>query len=140
MGQATAEAGKTFGIWGQSASGTGTGVHGAATAVDGRAIGVSGSSLSKGGTGTLGWATSATGILGYSGPAPRPDGLPGTGVYGSALQDDGRGGVFGGRAAQLRLLPQDGPHPATGELGDLFLDAAGDLWLCKGGTTWKQVA
>ena len=31
-------------------------------------------------------------------------------------------------------------HPASGQMGDLFVDKTGRLWFCKGGTLWKQLA
>jgi hypothetical protein len=52
----------------------------------------------------------------------------------------GRGGVFQGGAAQVRLLPASGSHPSSGQAGDLFLDNAKSLFLCKGGTTWVKIA
>ena len=66
---------------------------------------------------------------------PPPDALPIVGVYGIGV--NGHGGVFKGDKAQLRLIPSTATkHPVTGAMGDLFLDARGRLWLCKGGTTW----
>ena len=89
----------------------------------------------------MGWSRGdATGILGYSGPDPRPSPLLMTGVYGVAAQDLGRGGVFSGKAAQLMLGPVSATHPVSGQMGDLFADTSGRLWFCKGGTTWKQIA
>jgi hypothetical protein len=49
--------------------------------------------------------------------------------------------VFKGGKAQLRLVPSTATtHPASGTLGDLFLDKNTRLWFCKGGSTWKQIA
>jgi hypothetical protein len=43
--------------------------------------------------------------------------------------------------AQLRLTPSAAAnHPASGVLGDLFLDKGKRLWFCKGGKEWKQIA
>lgn len=53
----------------------------------------------------------------------------------------GRGGVFKGAKAQLRLLAStEARHPRSGALGDFFLDKNKRLWFCKGGRTWKQIA
>lgn len=62
----------------------------------------------------------------------------GAGVWGSSVA--GRGGWFVGPAAQVRLVPAAGNHPATGKSGDLFVDSAKRLWFCKGSTNWVQVA
>jgi hypothetical protein len=54
----------------------------------------------------------------------------------------GRGGMFSGGAAQLRLVP-GGSVPASGQTGDLFVDAAGHLHYCKAGgsnASWIQLA
>lgn len=54
---------------------------------------------------------------------------------------NGRGGLFSGNQAQIRLQPGTrGSHPHTGEAGDLYVDSGHRLWFCKGGTTWKQLA
>jgi len=56
----------------------------------------------------------------------------------------GRGGVFQGNKAQLRLIASAATtKPAKGSRGDLFVDSTGRLWYCKtGGSTtgWKQLA
>jgi hypothetical protein len=103
----------------------------------------------------LGWSTaSLTGIQGYSAPGANPPGSPPakTGLYGYAAQDAsavgvrgestvGRGGRFKGNKAQIRLDPSSAAtHPASGAKGDLFVDASGRLWFCKGSTTWVQLA
>src|SRR5262249_23681136 len=111
------------------------------TAQNGATIGVAGESFSSGGTGVRAWASGGgTGLYGFSGPvfpvgkAPRN-----VGVEGSA--PSGHGGGFSGGKAQVRLVPsKDATHPASGLPGDLFLDKHSRLWLCKDGTTWKQVA
>lgn len=128
-------------------------VVGVVAAPTGPTIGVMGESFSAGGTGVRGWAAGdSTGVLGYSGASGVPDPVARTGVYGYAGQDGrsvgirgtsptGRGGLFSGKVAQVRLVPsQAATHPAGGALGDLFLDKTGRLWLCKGGPTWVQVA
>jgi hypothetical protein len=57
------------------------------------------------------------------------------------------GGTIGltasGTAAQVRLIPGTGStHPASGQAGDLYVDASGRLWYCrKAGTAgWHQIA
>jgi hypothetical protein len=52
----------------------------------------------------------------------------------------GRGGVFQGGMAQVYLVPAKGPHPSSGQAGDLFLDNTNSLFLCKGGATWVKIA
>jgi len=56
----------------------------------------------------------------------------------------GRGGVFKGKKAQVRLVASSAANkPSTGTRGDLFVDSTGRLWYCKtsGSTTgWKQLA
>jgi hypothetical protein len=62
----------------------------------------------------------------------------GAGIRGRSAH--GRGGVFEGGGAQLRLVPSgDEEHPATGYRGDLFVDQSCRLWFCKGGTAWVQL-
>ncbi|MBV8911266.1 MAG: hypothetical protein JOZ89_10945 [Gammaproteobacteria bacterium] len=63
----------------------------------------------------------------------------GTGIEGTA--GNGRGGVFTGSVAALKLVPSTAPtHPTTGQPGDLVVDAAHRLWYCRGGSAWKQLA
>jgi hypothetical protein len=53
----------------------------------------------------------------------------------------GRGGVFAGDDAQVRLQPSsDNQHPEGGLKGDLFVDSTGRLWFCKSPGNWKQLA
>jgi hypothetical protein len=129
-------------VWpARAPSSEGFGVLGFASATGGDTIGVAGKSHSDAGTGTLGWsAGDGTGVLGHSGPEPRPPALPMTGVYGHAAQEGGREGVFSGKSAQLRLVPASTAHPTSGPLGDLFLDLEGVLWLCKGEADWRRLA
>jgi hypothetical protein len=65
-----------------------------------------------------------------------------TGVRG--WSEGGRGGLFSGRRAQIRLLPAGAAtHPKAGASGDLFVDATGRLWYCTTGgnpASWKQLA
>ena len=118
----------------------------------GQAIGAQGTSDSPTGLASVGWARhGGLGVVGYSG-STFPSTPVKTGVLGQASQDaasvgvrgvsgPGRGGVFAGGTAQLRLVPSTAAtHPGSGVLGDLFLDKAGRLWFCKGTTTWKQLA
>jgi hypothetical protein len=76
-----------------------------------------------------------------------------TGVYGYADSDagsvgvragspTGRGALFSGKLAQLRLSPTRlrATHPSSGATGDFFVDTSGRLWFCKGGTRWVQLA
>jgi hypothetical protein len=94
-----------------------------------------------------------TGVQGYSGPNSGPGNPTKTGVYGYADTDaasvgvrggsaTGRGGLFSGKLAQLRLNPTrlQATHPSSGATGDFFVDASGRLWFCKGATTWVQLA
>jgi hypothetical protein len=66
----------------------------------------------------------------------------GAGVEGRSIL--GRGGVFTGSKAQVRLTPAAAStKPATGARGDLFVDSSGRLWYCKTpGVTngWVQLA
>ena len=55
----------------------------------------------------------------------------GYGVYGASPQ--GIGGAFAGGAAQLRLVPGATAGPPSGsahQMGELYLDSQGDLYLC----------
>jgi len=56
----------------------------------------------------------------------------------------GRGGVFRGKKAQVRLVASAATtKPSKGSRGDLFVDSSGRLWYCKTGnslTGWKQLA
>ncbi len=56
----------------------------------------------------------------------------------------GRGGVFEGGLAAVRLAPSTAPtHPRGGQVGDLMVDSAHRLWFCKRGgnpARWKQLA
>jgi hypothetical protein len=57
-----------------------------------------------------------------------------------SIHASGRGLKGEGGAAQLQLVPAAGPHPTSGQAGDLFLDSNKDLWLCKGGSTWVKLS
>jgi hypothetical protein len=61
------------------------------------------------------------------------------GVRGAS--DSGRGGVFSGGRAAMRLMPSSSAsHPRRGLGGDLFLDRSRRLWFCRGGTDWVRLA
>jgi hypothetical protein len=63
----------------------------------------------------------------------------GDGVYGISL--GGRGGRFNGKKAAIRLDPSTAAtHPTSGARGDLFVDAFGHLWFCRGDTVWAKLA
>jgi hypothetical protein len=94
-----------------------------------------------GANGLLGQARGSTGsgVVGYAGSGSPPVGPAHVGVYG--VSGSGRGGVFKGNLAQLKLLPSSHlTHPPSGQRGDLFVDKSGRLWFCKGGTTWVKLA
>jgi hypothetical protein len=65
----------------------------------------------------------------------------GAGIEGRSVR--GRGGVFKGSKAQVRLYPAATARPAKGFRGDLFVDSTGRLWYCKTSastTGWVQLA
>jgi hypothetical protein len=102
-------------------------------------------------------APAVNGTTNGSGPAVRGTQSGGTGsaLYGQissaknvspavrgAGSSSGRGGMFSGGAAQLRLVP-GASVPASGQTGDLFVDSAGHLHYCKAGgstATWVKLA
>jgi len=138
------------GVFGQGTTGgigilgntdTGRAVVGVASADAGRNVGVMGESFSTAGTGVRGWASGGgSGVYGYAGSTfPSSNPPANTGVYGYGPL--GRGGVFAGKAAQVRLIASTAStHPSSGAAGDLFVDKSKRLWFCKGGTSWKQIA
>jgi hypothetical protein len=82
-----------YGILGNSASSSGTGVYGHAVAPSGSTIGGYFDSISPSGTGAYGYATASSGsTIGVYG---RSDSSTGIGVYGNA-PSAGSGGTFGG--------------------------------------------
>jgi len=136
------------GVAGQSS--TGAGISGSSNTGNG-VYGATGGDSSA----VLGWSygiPAGSGIQGHSGINAIPASPANTGVFGYADQNasaagvrgrspSGRGGVFAGKLAQLRLQPSGAiTHPSSGQLGDFFLDKNKRLWFCKGGTTWKQLA
>ena len=116
--------------------------------------GVEGYANASGQTGVRGRARGGTGVLGFSGAASAtlPAVHPKTGVFGVASQDasaigvlgqsaTGRGGVFSGKVAHLRLPPSSAAtHPHAGQPGDVFVDSSYRLWFCKGGASWVKLA
>jgi hypothetical protein len=137
----------SHGVYGSSDSGHG--VHGASNAAIAVFAGSSSSMLPA----VQGWSKGGnTGLQGWSGHVAPPVSPDHTGVFGSAggvaaavgvegSSATGRGGLFSGKVANLRLTPaDDASHPATGLTGDLFVDKSGRLWFCKGGSSWVQVA
>jgi hypothetical protein len=130
-----------------SHSAQGRGVIGSTDSATG-GTGTWGESIAPDGVGVRGyaWDGSAasghfgTGVIGSSGShATPPHPLANTGVMGVGVH--GRGGVFQGDLAQVRLVASTAStHPVSGTRGDLFLDRSGRLWFCKTGSTWKQLA
>jgi hypothetical protein len=148
-GQTVDTTSETYGVLGTTLGSQGRAVFGWSLNEDSGGTGVFGQSSAGTGVAVRGYAWDGTGasgtfgtaILGSSGshgfPPPAP--LPNTGVYG--IGTNGRGGVFKGDKAQVRLVPSAAAtHPESGQLGDLFLDKNKRLWFCKGGSTWKQLA
>jgi hypothetical protein len=62
----------------------------------------------------------------------------GSGIYATSAK--GAGGKFGGKTAQIQLVPSASSHPSSGSAGQFFVDSANRLWFCKGGTNWHQLA
>jgi len=122
---------------------------GVAVQGEGGTVGVLGSGSKagvQGTTGPNGVGVLGSGVIGVHGTGKtglRGDGnvSNSVGVAGVANSAGGRGGVFAGNAAQLKLDPgSKSTHPASGQRGDLYADSKGRLWFCKGGTSWHQVA
>lgn len=150
----TVSTGLQHGVIGHTESSEGIGVLGenkAPGSGGSGSIGVLGTTAGVNGTATVGLATGhGTGVIGAS-SSQVPTFKPQTGVFGytngdatsvgvRGLSESGRGGVFGGGVAQLRLLPNGNIHPTTGQRGDLYADGHGRLFFCKGGSNWKQLA
>ncbi|MEQ1933244.1 MAG: hypothetical protein ABL962_05120, partial [Fimbriimonadaceae bacterium] len=102
----TATSGTAYGVYGQSASTTGTAVHGEATATTGTVNGVAGKTASSTGRGVYGYANAASGVTtGVYGQTASPTGRgilglstaatgPSYGVYGNSISASGIG-IFG---------------------------------------------
>jgi hypothetical protein len=142
-----AQSDSSYGVY--ATSETGMGVYGRSDS----ASGVYGQSHSTTLPAVRAWSQGgSTALQGYSGSAATIGTPVHTGVYGLAdsvasavgVHGDsptGRGGLFSGTAAQIRLQPStSASHPHSGESGDLFLDKSHRLWLCKGGATWVKLA
>jgi len=141
----------TTGVGTSGGSDSNHGVHGSSNSH----VGVWGQTAANQKPAVFGWGyQGAAGLVGVSGlalPPNAPNAPKKTGVYGYAAQDAtsvgirgtaplGRGAVLTGAAAPLRLVPSNNTgHPAHGQTGDLYVDASGRLWFCKG-ATWKQIA
>jgi hypothetical protein len=162
-----ATGGSGSGVWG-SHDGGGAGVQGSAAGDGAGVVGTAGNGIGVLGSGRTGVSASGGGIgLAAVGPiAIQALPLPASGqaiVAGNSSDNKatikatnggkdsgihatskGRGGVFGGNAAQIQLTPGTGAtHPRSGSRGDLYADKNGRLWFCKkGGTTatWHQIA
>jgi hypothetical protein len=123
-----ANAGQNYGVWGESSSSLGTGIHGQAWSTSGAANGVFGRSYATAGNGVVGWAMSTTGpAWGVFGTSPSTAGV---GVYGnSAATAAGSTGVgIWGRAS------------ATGGFGGYFENASGGpaIGLSAGGIRFSD--
>ena len=124
------------GVWGRS--GTGEGVLGTSQSSDNTKAAIHGQHQGAG-RGVWGeitnLASSASGVLGSTIGK-------GAGVEGASGK--GRGGVFSGKVAQVRLKPSSAAtHPTTGSAGDLFVDASNRLWFCTASgnpATWTRLA
>jgi hypothetical protein len=145
-GRSTGKSNEHYGVYGESKSPTARGVFGRSIS-DAGGTGAWGQADAPGGVGLRGLAWNAkggtggygTGVIGSSGSQSWPAPIANTGVLGVGRH--GRGGVFKGDKAQVRLIAAPtATHPASGSMGDLYLDINARLWFCKGGTTWKQIA
>ncbi len=135
--------GSTIGVL-ASSGGSGTGVQatgGTGVSAGGSTVGLSASgptAVRASGTSTGVSASGPTGVHGSG------SGTAGVGVKGNGAGSGGRGGIFAGKAAQVKLSPGTlGTHPKSGQRGDLYADNKGRLWFCKtGGNTalWHQIA
>ena len=104
---------------------------------DGHA-GVSGQNHGSGG-GVRGVSAAGNGVEGSGSGS-------GAGVYGISdrmglygQSPHGRGGVFSGKLASVRLVPSMANHPSTGSPGDIFVDSGMRMWFCVGGSRWKRI-
>jgi hypothetical protein len=99
VGYATARAGYTSGVYGQSASDSGKGVYGYATATSGTTFGVRGDTVSTSGLGVYGLAAATSGEA--YGVYGRTKSDSGRGVYGYASASSGTSyGVYGESASE----------------------------------------
>jgi hypothetical protein len=147
--------GSGWGLYGTSSSGigvnavcnTGTGLAAAgstAAIASGDTFGI----VASGNTAVVAEGVSTTGIgVNATADSSSPAVLAANASTGSGIRatsQQGRGGIFIGLAAQIKLIPGSrSTHPITGQRGDLYADSKGRLWFCKaGGTpaTWQQIA
>ncbi|GEM_PF-6645132 len=99
-------------------------------------IGVQG--LSDTSDGVLGTSSSGNGVHGTSHTTAGVFGEGLIGVHGRSVH--GRGGVFDGVTAAIRLIPSSSDRPpSTGATGDVFVDNQGRLWFCRGGSRWHRI-
>ena len=118
--------------------------------IDARAAGVgvmASSTTSEAVSGTIFLSTNNSacvlGTTAGSGPGIEGTSARGAGVVGVGASKgaSGRGGVFSGGAAQVRLIPSGAKtHQKSGQSGDLFVDASRRLWFCYGGARWRRLA
>ena len=107
------------------------GVYGKNDGANANGCGVKGTHAG-GGSGGHFTSTAGDGISGKS---------SGNGAGIRGVSAGGRGGILSGHKAQLQLVPSTAQsHPASGQAGDLFLDAGHRLWLCLGKKRWKRLA
>jgi hypothetical protein len=137
-----------YGTYGRSNAPGGFGAYGEAQ----QGTGVTGHTGSSTLPGVHGFSIGgSTGVVGRSSTNPAPPTPAGTGVFGYADLDggsvgvhgaspSGRGGIFSGGQAALRLRPAGSTHPSSGIRGDLVVDTKGRLWFCRGGSIWVRLA
>lgn len=165
-GQNDSTNGRGIGVWGNH-NGSGWGLYGTSSngigvnavcdqgtglaAAGGTAVIASGDSLgvvASGGNAVVAEGLGTSGIgVNATADSSSPAVLAANASTGSGLRATsqlGRGGIFAGGAAQIKLLPGSrSTHPSSGQRGDLYADSKGRLWFCKtGGTTaaWQQIA
>lgn len=153
IGVWASHAGSGWGVYATSAGGIGVNASGGAgvgvngvghtgVTASGSAVGLSASGpVAIQATGGDGQGVSATNDSGTLATIKAVNSGTNSGIHATS---NGRGGVFGGKVAQIQLTPGSGAtHPKGGSRGDLYADKNGRLWFCKkGGTTatWHQVA
>ncbi len=145
----------SVGVLGTSTSGTGVfGSSDSGAGISGESNSKSGSSAgrkemlrecrcsSNGGPGVQGIATVSPGVSGVSDSNAGVTGLSTSSVGVRGTSTTGRGGIFAGAAAAVKLTPSTKLHPTSGNAGDLFVDKNHALWFCTAGgnkATWKEV-
>ncbi|MFN8620633.1 MAG: hypothetical protein U0869_07830 [Chloroflexota bacterium] len=127
-------------VFGEIQNPTSAAILGNNYATTGSAQGLQGQSNSPKGLAVIGWAAAkGIGLIGVSASKFPTDWITNVGVLGIA--EKGRGGVFQGQAAPVRLVPSTAAtHPVNGAPGDLFVDKSGRLWFCKGLDNWVKLA